>query len=283
MTVFETQGYSGAPHAPGRRFDGPGDRRRRVASKTPRFANRHGARPGHAGSATIEFLLMMPFMLAVMALVWDLREYISHHTQAARQMYVAAEVIANETEMDPVTGDGPIESVMRRVVDERLEPLGAGVLAVAVITRGTVPVGASSSCNLPDDTCLPVVHAAWPAPANPNLGRWAGGGGCQAFSSPYPLPLPLPGSHFPPGEPVLPNENPADAATPAPEDGWISRNLRPGEWWVIIDSCFHPDPGLFGGVIFQGLNFFDTSQSALILRKRVAWGSVHDLTNCKWC
>ena len=220
-----------------------------------------------------------------MALVWDLREYVSYHTEIARELYVAGEVIANETNTHPVTGDGPIGEVMRRA-SEKLSWAGAGTIAVAVVTRGTVPVGASTTCNLPDDTCLPRVQTAWPPTANPDLGTWIDangnlppGGDCATF----PSRLPPAGDHFPADLPVLPNEVPADVVPPPPQEDWLSRNMRLQEWWVVVDSCLHPDGGLFGGLVFGGLEFFDISESAFVLRKRAAWGSVHDLSTCNWC
>ena len=274
------------PVLPGYSLHGAG------ASSMPGIARfrRIGARPARArhdaaGSATIEFVFLAPFILLTMALVWDLREYVSYHTEIAREMYVAAELIANETDMHPVTGDGPVDEVMRRAM-EKLAPVGAGTIAVAVITRGTVPVGASTTCNLPGDTCLPMVQTAWPPVADPDRGTWldidstmAPGGDCATFP---PL-LPSPGGHFAAELPVLPNEVPPNATPPPAQEDWLSRNMRLQEWWVVVDSCLHPDGGLFGGFVLKGLQFFDISGSAFVLRKRAAWGSVHDLSTCNWC
>ena len=237
------------------------------------------------GSATVEFIFLAPFILATMALVWDLREYVSYHTEIAREIYVAAEVVANETNTHPVTGDGPVGEVMRRTM-EKLSPVGAGTIAVAVVTRGTVPVGASTTCNLTTDTCLPMVRTFWPPAATPDIGTWTDAGGilppggdCATF----PQLLPPAGDHFPSDQPVLPNEISPDVSPPPPQEDWLSRKMRPQEWWVVVDSCLHPDGGLFGSFVLNGLRFFDISDSAFVLRKRAAWGSVHDISNCNWC
>ena len=237
------------------------------------------------GSAAIEFIVLVPFILMTMALVWDLREYVSHHTEVAREVYVAAEVIANEVNAHPVTGEGPAGEVMRRTI-EKLSSIGAGTISVAVVTRGTTPVGASIGCDLANDTCLPFVRSGWPPATAPDAGTWADAGAKFApggHCSTLPARLPDVGDHFPADMPVLPNEMPLNVDPPPPQEAWISRRMRLREWWVVVDSCLHSDGGLFGNVVLGGLTFFDTSDSDFALRKRAVWGSVHDISSCNWC
>ena len=266
-------------------LDAGGNALARLGSARGTAGSRASAAHCVTGTATIEFIVLAPFILLTMALVWDLREYVSHHTEIAREMYVAAEVIANEANAHPVSGAGPVGEVMRRAI-AKLSSIGAGTVAAAVVTRGTIPVGASTTCNLADDTCLPMVRAAWPPAATPEEGTWADangkfapGGHCSTFAPR----LPSAGAHFPADVPVLPNEVPADVIPPPAQEAWISRTMRPREWWVVVDSCLHPDGGLFGNVVLGGLQFFDTSDSDFVLRKRAVWASVHDISNCNWC
>ena len=214
---------------------------------------------------------MAPFILIIMALVWDLREFISHRTALAREMFVVAELIASET------ATNPIESVITRVT-RRLAQYGAGTVSVAVVTRGNQRAG-GEPCD--DDTawCLPMVvnggTAAWSAARANTL---AGGGDCSDLTRS----LPRRGSHFEKGQPVLPNEGQGAAGSPTSESMWISRRMRPEEWWVVIDSCLHPAPGWFFGRLHGlGSNRFDASQ--FIQFKRAAWGSIHDRAHCEWC
>ena len=227
------------------------------------------------GSATVELVVMAPFILAVLALVWDLREYISYRTDLAREMFVVAELIANETDGNPMQGAMPPAL-------NRLGANGGGTVAVAVVTRGEERWGgADEPCPDEAEWCLPRVVNAWPE--NAADGRF-GMDEMAAVCDNAPSRLPPAGAHFQRNEPVLPNENPQNA-DPAPvEPEWISRNMRPAEWWVVVESCFHPNPGLFfGRLVNLGIDLFDVSGAGFVLRKRAAWGSVHDRADCAWC
>lgn len=237
-------------------------------------------RAASRGSATVEFIVMAPFFLMLIGMIWDMRAYIAMHTKAAREMYVVAEVIASE--IGPDTGSSPIERVTSEVID-RLEDDGAGKITIALVRRGDRRLATAAN---PDPVCagigvwcLPLVAAVWPPASQPGLGTWNGGGDCAAYQ---PL-LPAVGDHFPAGQPVLPNEVPPGVTPPPTQSSWVSRNLRHEEWWVVVDSCFHPDVGLFGGIVLRGIAFFDVSRSALVLYKRAAWGSIHDYSWCNWC
>lgn len=221
------------------------------------------------GSATVELLVVVPFVLALTGLVWDLREFVGYRTDLAREMYSVAEVIANETDADP------IEAVIEQAM-ERFERRSSGSIAVAVVTRGTER-GLGMPCVDDEAWCLPRVAVAWPP--TPLEGRWNESDRCDAPNPLGELTLPLPGQHFEADQRVLPNENPDGAES---QEDWISRNMRPTEWWVVVDSCFHPNPGLFAGrLVNLGVDLFDVS--GFVLRKRAAWGSVHDLADCVWC
>ena len=257
-----------------------------------------------SGSAPIEFISMVPFVLIMMGLIWDLREYVSHRTELAREMYVVAEVIANEVGpsvalTSPTSSPSPIEAVIEQA-KETLEGRGAGGvrstgsagrISVALVVRGDRrfdPTAAAPhpDCSLDTNPCLPRISHIWPPAGEPEKGRWNGGGDCnnstQVLDHPS-MQLPGPGEHFPLDRPVLPNEIPTDGSPPPPHEEWLSRNLRQQEWWVLVDTCFHSDAGLFGGMVLRGLDFFNVADAAPVLRRRAAWGSVHDYSDCNWC
>ena len=250
-------------------------RRHQAQAPMMRYAN---------GSATVEFVFMAPFILAVMALVWDLREYVAYRTDLARELFVVAELIANETDANPV------EAMARRAA-ARLESSGAGTIALAVVTRGEQRHDGTVCPTVPDPAdppaaswCPPMVRLAWPPPfvGNnwPSEAIWNDAGACGDFESR----LPDQGDHFAEEKVVLPNENPANTVSPPPETEWISRNMRPTEWWVVVDICLHPKPGLFFGRFRDTLvPVMDLSGAGFIMRKRAAWGSVHDRATCTWC
>ena len=241
--------------------------------------SRRSNRPAR-GSASVEFIVMAPFVLLLTGMIWDLRTYISYHTNAVREMYVVAEMIANE--VGPTTGASPIERVATEAISE-LAGKGAGRMTVAVVTRGdrrlNTDPAPDPACSSPGAWCLPLVTAVWPPTSDPNRGTWNNGGDCAAGTPS----LPAPGEHFPADMTVLHGEVPADVSPAPSQDQWLSRNFREEEWWVVVETCFHPDRGLFGGMALYGLEFFDVSDSAFVLRKRVAWGSIHDYSWCNWC
>ena len=224
----------------------------------------------------MELVAITPFVLALLAAVWDIREFVSHRTMLARDLYVAAQLIA-----DQPAGAVPIGQVMEQL-RARLEPRsGAGTLQTAVVVRGTTRPGA---VPCPDaEWCPPRIAAVWPAVGDPD-GRaaWsAADGPCPSVGDP----LPAAGEHFGELQRVLPYEG-ADPdgdgpETPPAAEAWVSRNMTATEWWVVVDVCFDPNPGLFLGQLTKlSVDLLDTS---LVLRRRAAWGSVHDLADCDWC
>ena len=242
---------------------------------------------------------MVPFVLIMMGLIWDLREYVSHRTELAREMYVVAEVIANE--LGPSTlSAGDEDTVIKAAVEQAKDTLqgrgaggvrstgSAGRISVALVVRGDhldPAVAPDPDCSLDKNPCLPRISHIWPPATAPEEGQWNGGGDCAnstRFANPSSMPLPDKGDHFPVDQPVLPDEIPTDGSPP-PHDKWLSRNLRQQEWWVLVDTCFHSDAGLFGGMVLRGLDFFNVADAAPVLRRRAAWGSVHDYSDCNWC
>ncbi|MDE0367853.1 MAG: hypothetical protein OXP09_20060 [Gammaproteobacteria bacterium] len=227
----------------------------------------------------------MPFVLVTTGFIWDLREYVAHRTDLAREMYVVAEVIANET--GPDSGDSPFEAAVK-LAGESLADGGAGRISVTVVVRGDRRDAAANSahtdCADENNWCLPRVIDVWP-PAPPHAdagkGTWNGGGDCANFEPRRPAV----GEHFPSDMPVLPSEGQpaADGQPPPGHELWLSRSMTQQEWWVLVDTCFHANPGLFGGLALRGLEYFDISDSAFVLARRAAWGSVHDYPDCKWC
>ena len=226
----------------------------------------------------------MPFVLVLLAAVWDLREYIGYRTELARELYVVAEAIAD----DP-SGSAPFELAIRQAEARLREDSSAGAISAAVVVRGTLRPDASTC---PDEGwCLPRVTVAWPPDVDGPAGTWSGDDDsvCTQVET---LLLPAAGSHFAEEQRVLPNEGadiPNEGADidgeepgdPPPESDWISRNLSGTEWWVVVDTCVDPEPGLFiGRLSNMAARMLDTS---FALRKRAVWGSIHDLADCDWC
>ena len=211
------------------------------------------------GSAAIEFILIAPLLLTWVAFVWDLRQFIGIRTALAREMFVVAEIIANETNTNPIPV--AMQQAMARLAND-----SAGSVEVAVVVRGT-----RGSCGSPDDWCLPQVRLRWPG--NPADGQWNGGGDCAG----RPNRLPAVGQHFGANDPVLPNEGRGQSA-----EDWTSRHIRPREWWVVIHSCIHPRPGLFGGLL-AGFAADTLDITEFVFERTAAWPSIHLLADCDWC
>ena len=214
------------------------------------------------GSAAVELVAIMPFVLAIAAFVLDVRTLVGFRTDLARETFALAEVIANETQRNPVA------AVMGQAMAE-FDDDSAGTLSVVVVTRGTER-GAGVPC-VADQWCLPMVALAWPA--SPDAGTWNAPGLCATAGTS----LPAQGQHFPADQTVLPNENSDGGAA---HQAWLSRNMSATEWWVVVDTCLDPTAGLLWSGV-PGADLFDLS--GLVVRKRAAWASVHDLADCNWC
>ena len=236
-----------------------------------------------SGSAVVELCCIMPFVLILLATVWDVRESVSHRTQLTRDMYVVAELIADHSE-----SPSPIANVLSKLSTRLQTESVGGSLTAAVVVRGTERPD-STTCPA-DEWCQPEVavrtHVSW-APEDT---------ACAAAPDDA---LPSAGDHFDADATVLPNEDAiaatdttdtdTDTDTDSDDDAdddpahaaWLSRNMTDDEWWVVVDACFEPSPGLFFGRLPQmAAQLFDTS---FTVRKRAAWGSVHDLDDCGWC
>ncbi len=225
------------------------------------------ARCGPRGSATVEFVIFVPFLLAIMALVWDVREQLGFRTDTARQIHVAPAAAADEPE-----GTGPFAEAMERLTDLLDDDGVSGSISAAVVTRGATRRD-GTDCPT-DEWCPPVVGAVWPT--TDTDGAWArdGATGCaEAVANP----LPAAGEQFAADVTVLPHE----AGAGDDESAWLSRNLRPAEWWVVLDVCFEPRGGTFSGRLANlPMRLFTATP---LVRRRIAWGSIHDISACDWC
>ena len=235
------------------------------------------------GSAAVEFAMMAVPVLMVAGFVWDMRAYISHRTDLAREVYVIAEVVAAAAANPLVRSSDPNDQRLVDAFIERFARRGAGSLDVAVVGRAALRRD-SSPCPVPDGTaatwCPPRVAVRWPPAASPADGLWPdarqrleAGGLC----APSPSALPAESDNFGAAVPMLPNE-----ATTANEADWLSRRMLAEEWWVVVDVCLHPGPGVFTGPLIEAghsvLNF-----GSYTTRFRAAWRSIHEAGNCDWC
>ncbi|MDE0350780.1 MAG: hypothetical protein OXM56_13890 [Gammaproteobacteria bacterium] len=206
-------------------------------------------------------MAITPFVLALAALVLDVRTLGSLRTDLARQTFALAEVIANETD------NNPLAAVMAEAMAEFGDD-SAGTFAVAVVTRGTER-GSGVPC-VDGQWCLPMVAVSWPP--TPAAGTWNTPTLCPAVGAG----LPAAGQHFAADQQVLPNED--DGTTP--HQNWVSRDMTPEHWWIVVDTCVDPTPGL----VWSGVaSTFGFDLSPLALRRRAAFGSFHRLPDCNWC
>lgn len=248
-----------------------------------------GSRRRSGGAAAVEFVAFAPFVLVLSGVIWDLRDYISHRVDLAREVFVVAQVISNRSDANLVA---PVAAAFA----DRFEGSGAGSIDVAVVVRGTEQPDGDPCIDPYDEAdadrfCRPQVLLRWPAALNPQAGLWAercpagssscvsqlGGNGCQQNGRSR-SPLPAEGGHFGNGMTVLRNEG----AGGLPETGWLSRDFNDFEWWVVVDVCLEPGPGLFTGrLIHAGMQALDFSDSTVGLRG--AWRSLSFLNECTWC
>ena len=221
------------------------------------------------GSAAVELVTILPFILVLTAAIWDIRAFTAYRTDVAREIYAVAQVIAGAEWSDA----SPLDVVADQAI-RRLELSSAGGIRVAVVTRGT-----ESSPGVPCAAgvwCEPMVTVHWPA-APDDWRAWQGGCPTSAATG---LTLPPAGVHFGAGEAVLPNEDDGSAA-----DTWLSRNLTDEDWWVVVDTCSQfglgTRPGLIGGrFVNLGLRVLDAS---VVMQRRAVWPSSRPLNECDWC
>ena len=210
----------------------------------------------------------------LLAAVWDLRQFIAYRAELARQMSVLAQAVAKDA-----AGASPFEPAVL-VAERRFRPRStAGAIHAAVVVRGT---RRADGTECPDnDWCPPMVQVAWPGTAVDPAGTWSDGADNPCAPT-VDSALPAQGSHFGPGRRVLPDEGAAAQGQPArPEHGWISRNMAQQEWWVVVDTCVEPAPGLFiGRLVNLSSRMLDTPY---VWRRRAAWPSIHVRGDCNWC
>lgn len=237
------------------------------------------ARTAASGSATVELIVLVPFVLILLAAIWDLRAFIAYRTELARELYVVAATISDDFE-----GASPLESVVAQA-QAKFEPTSvSGSIHAAVVVRG---VERDDGTPCPDGQwCPPAVTLAWPAVPADTTGTWSRDGAAECAGRTPGSVLPAAGASFGPTDTVLPNEG-ADPDGPGPETAppaneWVSRNMTDREWWVVVDICLEPQPGLFiGRLVNYADRMLDTRSFAW--RRRAGWRSVHDFGNCAWC
>lgn len=229
-------------------------------------------RPSRAhGNAVIELVVMVPFILLLGVVIWNVRSFIMQRTEFAREPYTVAEAIADQTDGTTAPFANALGTLRTRLEQEGT----SGSLAALVVVRGTMRHDGTACPS--GDWCPPFVAAVWPTV--PGTGEWPAGGVCTGGTA-----LPPINSHFNANQVLLINEN-ADPdgdgpEPPPPEADWPSRNLSDTEWWVVIDTCFHPGTGIH----LDEMGFAPGTTITLPeLRRRVAWPSIHDLDDCEWC
>ncbi|MXY55507.1 MAG: hypothetical protein F4029_09380 [Gammaproteobacteria bacterium] len=244
----------------------------REAAPLPRTFQPLASKP--SGSATVEFVFVVPFVLILLAAVWDLRQHIAFRTELAREMYAVAEAISDDRQ-----GTSPLQSAVAAIEARFRDRSDSGLVRVVVVGRGTQRAD-GTACPDPG-WCPPVVLAVWPATAADTAGTWEAVAG-QNACSPLGISFPAVGTHFAAGHSVLPYEGDApDGGTPPAENTWVSRNMSAGEWWVVVDTCIEPEPGMFFGrfrTVFQAM--LDTS---FVWHRRAVWRSIHERRDCDWC
>ena len=270
------------------------------------------------GSAAVELVAVAPFVLLLMAAVWDLRSFTAHRADLAREVYVVAELLANGADWDMTGVRNAVTAAMTRLSAD-----SAGWMRVVVVTReqdvaavaptpanpaGTPRVEATNNdgrdCDdaaaTTDDPGTPWddTTAPWCEPAvlleveatagSDNQWSWQANTDCANVTSELPS-CTTPPCGFAADQSVLPEED-ADPDGPGPDapaaaPDWPSRNMADDEWWVVVETCSH-----FGGGTsqpFMAGGLFNFATDALNVRstlyRRVVWGATADLVDCAWC
>ena len=223
--------------------------------------------------------MVVPFVLALLAAVWDLRQFIAYRTDLAREMYVLAQAVADDA-VGGAGGAAPFEAAMA-AAEQRFGPRStSGVIHAVVVVRGQ---DRADGTTCPDGAwCPPMVQVAWPGTATNPAGTWPDGPD-NPCAPPAGTAFPAAGDHFAAGQRVLPDEGApgtrGDAALA--EKDWVSRNIGPQAWWVVVETCVEPPPGLFVGRL-TGLSA-PLLGTPYVWRRRAAWPSIHNRADCAWC
>ena len=266
-----------------------------------------------AGSASLELIVITPFIVVLMAAIWDIRAYTAYRTDMAREIYAVAELLATrgDDEWTTTTKKRSAATNIMAAVANRLDDRSVGWVRAVVVTRlqdraGPPVVEATNSQGRDCDAAVATADdpdTAWDDTATPwcepivraeiALRTWGDQGACQNIQSR----LPATGATFAADEMVLPYEDAdpdGDGPLAAPtHDQWTSRSLTDAEWWVVVEVCSHfgrdanpndnvDSPGLLlPGIERIGLGgtFFD---ARLTLYNRVAWGAIDRLDECNW-
>ena len=211
---------------------------------------------------------MSTFILALMGAIWDLRTYTSYRAELAREMFVVAEAIATQ-----IAGADPVADALVPV-GQRLGRISrVGRIDAVIVVRGTTRHD-STVCVDDDQWCAPFATMYWPA-----VDSWSDG---TVTDCDNPADLPAAGDHFLATQKVLLNEDrSAGGGIPLPVSEWTSRNLHVDEWWVVLDTCILPNPGVFFGAmgtLGRGVLNLD-----IVIRRRAAWPSAERYVSCTWC
>lgn len=277
------------------------------ARRTRLAARRPAASCG--GSAAVELVAVIPFVLVLMAAIWDIRTFVAYRTEVAREMYAVAQLFASGATWT----DAGLRNAMQAAQD-RLSPNGAGWIRVVVVGRrtDTTPAGgddengdgdfsndvensAGDWCDATTPTwCDPMILREVrpnpdPTPTQPV--RWRNAGRCGTVASQLPAWSANAANRvFSATQMVLPREN-VDPDTGGPlanHQQWVSRTLGGEEWWVVMEICSDfggggARPGLLGpGFVNLVRNTFDVTGTQT-LYNRVAWSGQVPLDECDWC
>lgn len=251
----------------------------------------------------MELVAITPFVLLLMAALWDISAFTAFRTDIAREQYAVAELIAGGEDW---ANEQAVGSAVRAAMN-RLARRSAGTMRVVVVSRlrdsaGPPLVEATNSagrdCDTPwdhdsdpstDDQlpwCEPMLlNEIRPNPdpdPSATIPTWNGGGDCAALPSRLPA---NEGDGFGAGDPVLPQEGTAIGGTIPPASTWVSRTLTPTEWWVVVEICAHfgegtERPFTGGALVNLGLRTLGVPTA---MRRRVAWGALDSLDECGWC
>ena len=234
------------------------------------------------GSAAVELVLLLPFVLLLMAAIWDIRAFTAYRTDIAREMYAVAELFGGGGQWT----DAALRNAMQAAQD-RLSASSAGWMRVVVVGRRTdiTPAGGTDwngdsdfsndpensdgqGCDVDPDPavdadgdgdpandrpfCDPMLlrevrPSPDPSPADPIY--WRGNdpttNECVGINSQLPAWNATPANRvFGPAQRALPREDldPATGALLGSHREWVSRSLVAEEWWVVVEICSH-----FGG------------------------------------
>ena len=210
---------------------------------------------------------MVPFVLALMGAIWDLRAYTSYQATLARERFVLAEAITTQ-----VAGTDPGGEALK-AAGLRLGRIAVGGrIDAALVVRGTMRHD-GSAC-VADAWCAPLVTKSWPGAIT-----WSDG---TASDCDIAADLPKDGDHFRADQEILPDDDgTARGAAAQPVSAWTSRQIEDNQWWVVLETCILPRPGVF----FALLSALDTGMLDLsfAIRKRAAWPSAQEYPACDWC